>query len=42
LIVSELEKYFPNMKLEAYSDSYPEKQKDVEIDYDLGFINRLI
>ena len=42
LIVSELEKYFPNLKLEAYSDIFPKKQKQVEIDFDLDFVNRLI
>ncbi len=42
LIVSELEKHFPNLNKEAYSDLYSEKQKQVEIDFDLNFINRLI
>jgi len=42
LIVSELEKAFSNMKLEAYSDCYEEKQKQVVVDYDLEFINNLI
>ena len=42
LIVSELEKFFPNMKLEAYSDCYENKQKQVEVEYDLEFINNLI
>jgi hypothetical protein len=42
LIVSELQKYFPKMKLEKYFDSYPEKQKNIEIDFDLNYINRLI
>jgi phenylalanyl-tRNA synthetase beta chain len=30
------------MKLEAYSDIYSEQQKQIEIDFDLDFINRLI
>ena len=42
LIVSELEKFFPEMKLEAYNDLYHEKQKQIEIDFDLDFVNRLI
>ena len=42
LIVSELEKAFPNLQLEALSDCYEEKQKEVMIDYDLDFINHLI
>ncbi len=42
LIVFELEKAFPNMKKEAWSDCYLEKQKQVEIEYDLYFINKLI
>ncbi len=42
LIISELEKAFPDLKLEAISDSYDAKQKEVSIDYDLNFINNLI
>lgn len=42
LIVSELEKAFPNMSLEAYSDSYPIPQKQITIDSDIEFINKLI
>ncbi len=42
LIVSELEKAFENMKLEAYNDCYLNKQKQVELDYDLDFVNNLI
>lgn len=42
LIVSELEKFFPNLKLESFSDNYPKKQKKIIIDYDLEFINNLI
>ncbi len=42
LIISELEKAFPDLQLEAISDCYEIKQKEVEIDYDLDFINNLI
>jgi hypothetical protein len=30
------------MKLEAYGDSYPKKQENIEIEYDLEFVNKLI
>jgi len=42
LIISELEKEFPNLKIEEFIDSYEVKQKEVEIDYDIDFINNLI
>ena len=42
LIISELEKFFPNSKIEEFTDSYEVKQKEIEIDYDLDFINNLI
>lgn len=42
LIVSELEKTFSKLKLDAYSDLYPVKQEEIEVDYDLDFINKLI
>ncbi|MDQ7022906.1 MAG: phenylalanine--tRNA ligase subunit beta [Candidatus Gracilibacteria bacterium] len=42
LIISELEKVFPNLKIEEFIDSYEIKQKKVEVDYDLDFINNLI
>ncbi len=42
LIVSELEKVFSNMTLEAYSDLYEDKQVEKIIKYDLNFIKNLI
>jgi phenylalanyl-tRNA synthetase beta chain len=42
LIVSELEKIFTELKIEEFIDSYDVKQKEVEIVYDLDFINNLI
>ncbi|MDD3646507.1 MAG: phenylalanine--tRNA ligase subunit beta [Candidatus Gracilibacteria bacterium] len=42
LIVSELEKVFKEISLEAYSDSYTVKQEQVTIESDIEFINRLI
>jgi len=42
LIISELQKVFPKLKIEEFIDSYEVKQEKVEIDYDLNFINNLI
>jgi len=42
LIISELEKVFPKLKIEEFKDSYEVKQKEVEVDYDINFINNLI
>ena len=42
LIASELEKNLDNIKITAYSDSYENKQKVVNIDFDLNYINKLI
>jgi hypothetical protein len=42
LIVSELEKNLPNVKLVAFSDIYPKKQEEVKVDFDLNFINKLV
>lgn len=42
LIVNELEKHLPNMKLISYSDVYPNKQEVITIDYDHAFIDNLI
>jgi phenylalanyl-tRNA synthetase beta subunit len=42
LIVNELEKHLPNMKLISYSDVYPNKQEIITIDYDHEFIDNLI
>jgi phenylalanyl-tRNA synthetase beta subunit len=42
LIVNELEKHLPNMKLISYSDVYPKKQDIITIDYDHAFIDNLI
>jgi len=42
LIISELQKVFPKLKIEEFIDSYEIKQNKIEIDYDLNFINNLI
>ena len=42
LIISELKKYFPNLKITSLKDCYENKQKQIEIDYDLNFVNNLI
>jgi hypothetical protein len=42
LIISELEKQFPNLKIESIKDCYQNKQKEIKIDYDINFINNLI
>jgi len=42
LIVSELEKNLEWIKIIAYSDIYPNKQKIISIPFDLNFINNLI
>lgn len=42
LIVSELEKLFPKMKIISYSDCYDKKQEKKIVEYDLEFINNLI
>lgn len=42
LIIQELQKNIPNLKLEAFGDIYPEPQAQTYIDYDLDFICRLI
>jgi len=42
LIISELEKLLDNIELVSYSDIYENKQKDILIDFDLKFINKLI
>ena len=42
LIVSELEKLFPKMIQESYSDCYLKQQEQVIVDYDINFINNLI
>jgi phenylalanyl-tRNA synthetase beta chain len=42
LIVGEIKKACPNMKLEAFADSYTKKQSDITIDLDVDFISRLI
>jgi len=42
LIVSELEKNLENIKLEAFSDLYLVKQKQVKIPFDIKFINKII
>lgn len=42
LIVEELEKTFSSIEITGYSDLYPNKMKEIEIDFDLDFINKLI
>ena len=42
LIIVELEKVFPDLKIESIKDCYENKQKEVEIDYDINFVNNLI
>ncbi len=42
LIVEELKKEYPNLKIEWYFDSYPVKQKEVKQVFDLNFYNNLI
>ncbi len=42
LIVSELQKNLKDVKLVSFSDIYPNKQKEVFIDFDLNFINKII
>ena len=42
LIIQELQKNIPSLKLEAFGDVYPEPQAPTYIDYDLDFICRLI
>ncbi len=42
LIISELEKAFPDFTLEAITDCYEVKQPKVTVEYDLDFINNLI
>lgn len=42
LIIQELQKNIPNLKLEAFGDVYPEPQAQTYIDYDFDFICRLI
>ncbi len=42
LVVDELEKIFEWIQLTRHTDSYPVKQKEVTIPFDLDFINNLI
>lgn len=42
LIATELEKNLEWVKITAFSDSYSDKQKNIEIPFDLGYINNLI
>ncbi len=42
LIASELEKNLDWIKITAFSDSYPNKQENITIDFDLDYINNLI
>jgi len=42
LIVSELQKNLKDVKLVSFSDIYPNKQKEVFIDFDLEFINKIV
>ncbi len=42
LIISELQKIFTDLKIESIKDCYENKQKQIELDYDINFINNLI
>ena len=42
LITKELQKEFPNLKIESYFDSYNKKQETVKQVFDLNFYNNLI
>jgi len=42
LIIAELEKHLPNLKLESFTDVYAEPGLQTTIDFDLDYINRLI
>jgi len=42
LIVKELQNNLENVKLESWSDIYPDKQKLVKIPFDINFINKII
>ncbi|NDK09933.1 phenylalanine--tRNA ligase subunit beta [Candidatus Gracilibacteria bacterium] len=42
LIIQELEKHLPNMKLEAFKDVYPTKESTVTIPYNGEFISMLL
>ncbi|NVP17875.1 phenylalanine--tRNA ligase subunit beta [Candidatus Gracilibacteria bacterium] len=42
LIVNELQKNLKDVKLISFSDIYPNKQKEVFIDFDLNFINKIV
>jgi len=42
LIVSELEKNLKDIKIVSFSDIYPIKQKEINVSFDLKFINKLV
>lgn len=42
LIINELQKYFPDCKIIETWDYYPKKQNEVNINFDLNYINKLI
>ncbi len=42
LIVSELEKNLKDIKISAFDDIYPIKQKEINVPFDLKFINKLV
>jgi phenylalanyl-tRNA synthetase beta chain len=42
LIIKELQAHLPNIKLESFTDVYPEPTYAAEIDFDLGHVNNLI
>jgi hypothetical protein len=42
LIVNELEKHLPEMKLISFTDVYPNKQEIITIPFDQAFIENLI
>ncbi len=42
LILEELEKNLKDIKIISYTDSYPKKQEEIFVNFDLDFINNLI
>jgi len=42
LIIAELQKYLPDLKLESFTDVYAEPGIQTTIDFDLDYINKLI
>ncbi|MDF1682274.1 MAG: hypothetical protein P1U46_00415 [Patescibacteria group bacterium] len=42
LIIDELEKNLKDIKIVSYEDIYENKQKEISIDFDLNFINKIL